>query len=115
PTATPTIAERGTGITANAVLTGITTGPDQRLWFAEVSKVGVTDVAYLNGDVVITGTSGNDAVTLKRTAGGTTGDITFNRNGGTDVVVTGATTVTFNGLAGADTFTIDSVNGLPLL
>ncbi|MFL5341170.1 MAG: DUF4214 domain-containing protein [Gemmataceae bacterium] len=66
-------------------------------------------------DVVIDGTSGDDVLTVLRTAAGGVGSITYILNGGAPVSLTNVRSFTFNGLAGSDTMVVDFSNGEPLV
>jgi hypothetical protein len=74
-----------------------------------------TATASVSGDVAVTGTNGDDTLTLARTAGGGVGSISYALNGGPPVSLTGVHSFTFYGLAGNDTMTVDFSNGGPLV
>jgi FG-GAP-like repeat/Calx-beta domain/Domain of unknown function (DUF4214)/FG-GAP repeat len=66
-------------------------------------------------DVVVNGTSGDDTLIVNRTLGGGVGSVTYVLNGGAPVVLTGVTSLTFNGLGGNDTLRVGPGNGAPLI
>src|SRR5262249_6851045 len=70
--------------------------------------------ASVSGDVVITGTPGDDTLSGFRTSGGPTGSLTYSLNGAPSVSLTGVSSFTFDGLAGNDTMTVRLTNGGPL-
>jgi hypothetical protein len=65
-------------------------------------------------DAVVTGTGGDDTLTLTRTAGGGAGDVTYVLNGGAPVSLHGATSFTFNPGAGNATMIVNLANGVPI-
>jgi hypothetical protein len=66
------------------------------------------------GPAIITGTSGNDSLAIRMASGDPT-TLQLSDNGGatwTSTAIANLTSVTANGLAGSDTFTIGNANGL---
>jgi hypothetical protein len=61
----------------------------------------------------VTGTAGNDTITLKRDADGTHIDWTFGAASG-QVLINSPTGLTINGGGGTDTLVLDTINGNPL-
>lgn len=66
----------------------------------------------VTGPVDVSGTPGDDTLTVGRTAAGT---LTYVLNGGAPVALTGATSFTFHGLGGNNLMTVNLSGVLPLL
>jgi hypothetical protein len=76
------------------------------------SKNGTATVTALSGAVVVTGTSGDDALVITST-GPDSG--TYSLNGGPAIPFTAAASFTIDGLGGNDTTTLHLANGVPLV
>jgi hypothetical protein len=78
-------------------------------------SITLSNTAQLSGDVVVTGTSGDDTLNLSRTTGGMLGSVSYVLNGGAAVALTGVTSFTFQGGDGNDTMTVTVPSGEALV
>src|SRR5262245_47601900 len=66
-------------------------------------------------EAIISGTDGDDVLTLMRTPGGAPGSITYVLNGGPPVVLSNISSFQFHGMGGNDSVTVSFANGTPLV
>jgi hypothetical protein len=90
-------------------------------FMVEVQDAGgaapITASAAINvsGDVVVSGTAGDDVLTMMRTPSGPPGSITYVLNGAGPVVLNNINSFEFLGVGGNDSVTVSFANGAPLM